>query len=160
MNTKDFDRILTHKMSNDEIINLSIANSKMTEAEWNNFNNFMNSEKYDETALIKTFVDFVIVIPACQMTRIDFKPEFTMILQNYCERRLKNHCADITDEKEIRLPNTITELVEWTEDIYRELNNLQECYPVIPPFHIYMNQNNDKFMCLVRLWQKFYWMSF
>jgi hypothetical protein len=158
MNTKDFDNILPHKMSNDEKINLSIANSKMTEAEWTNFNNFMNNEEYDESALIKTFVDFVIVIPTCQTTHIGSKPEFTMILQNYSERMLKNHCADITDEKEIRLPNTITELVEWTEDIYRELNNLKDT-PIVPPFHIYMNQNNDKFMCLVRLWEKFRWMS-
>lgn len=154
MNTKDFDRILPHKMNNDEIINLSIANSKMSEAEWTNFNNFMNGEEYDESALIKTFIDFVIVIPTCQSYSIGGVPEFTMTLQNYNERSLKNHCADITEEKEIRLPNTINELVEWTEDIYREMNNLQDT-PMVPTFHIYVNQNNDKFMCLIRLWEKF-----
>lgn len=178
MNFKDFNNTNTFKMSNDERINFSIANSKMTEEEWTNFNNYMNHEEYDESMLINTFIDFVIVIPTCQSDKIGSKPSFTMCLQNFSENRLLHHSGDlivnemigemesVTDEdmnkfndiasKKCRLPNTITELVKWTEEIYREENRLED-NPTVPAFHIYMNQNNDKFMCLVRLWEMFRW---
>lgn len=178
MNFKDFNNADTFMMSNDERINFSIANSKMTDEEWTNFNNYMNHKEYDEQLLINTFIDFVIVTASCQSDKIGAKPEFTMHLHNFSENRLLHHSGDLIVEKMIkemdtvsdedmnkindiasekcRLPKTITELVKWTEEIYREDLGLKDT-PTVPVFHIYMNQNNDKFMCLIRLWEMLRW---
>lgn len=177
MNFKDFNNIHTFEMSNDECINFSIANSKMTEEEWTNFNNYMNHEEYDESLLINTFIDFVIVTASVGSYKFAGERHVTMHLHNFSENRLKYHSGDlivkemiagmdtVSDEdmdkindiasEKCRLPKTITELVEWTEEIYREEFDLEDA--PVPAFHLYLNQNNDKFMCLVRLWEMFQW---
>ena len=157
MNRKEFENLFLNKISDAEKIAMCNADGSMNENEWENFNNFMSNLDYDVNLLINTFCNFVIVLPHYSNEQIGDKPKLVLSFADFTSTRLLNYCADITEDREMRLPKTVKELAEWTEDLYHELTNTKGQFG-INPFHIYMNQNNDKFMCLIRIWDKAHWM--
>lgn len=135
---------------------------RMTESEWENFNNCLEGREFDEDALLKTLSDLKAVAPYCgegvgtiSNTFIPGKLMLTGKTFEVSEKTLLNYCYyDINREDDTcpeRLPSTLMELCNWTAGMYKSWFDRYNL-----GFMIYINQDNDKFQCLVRLWKKYY----
>ena len=122
---------------------------KMTEQEWDNYNKMLNGEDFDETALVETLSDVKAAVPVMfpQCNRFCFGHLVLEVskktLLNYCYYYINKENDTLPET----LPTTIKQLAECTYGILTKFASSRNL-----DFAIYMNQNNDKFMCLVNLW--------
>lgn len=160
-NMKEYKLLNEKDLTPTQVADKYAAECKMTETEWSNFNKCLNDIEFEfnEKALIKTLSNIKAIIPSIphggHCDGSTFIPDEPMLFANIFEisrKTLLNHCYyEINKEDDTlpeRTPNNIHELAEWTLDMF-------ENWRCNIDFAVWMNQNNDKFMCIVRLWYKF-----
>lgn len=134
---------------------------KMSESEWENFNNCLYGNDFDEHTLVKTLSDVKAILPFIPMgggtygsTFVPDEPELFNHTFEVSEHTLRNWCFYEINKENYNLPErtpeNIRELVNWTSGMFNKWHT-----NISIEFAVWMNQHNDKFMCLVRLWYKF-----